>query len=1580
MREAKLAFRRGQELARQGRAQEASQSFAEAAARGMGAGALAHWALALNNLGQSPEALARIREARKSDPANPATQLIEALILFDCRDLGASAELAKGVIRRYPENQMAYNLLALIDWQTGRYREAIDSLQRVGICDNLDIRSRLMTEIQAAMPDPVAAAQETGDGGPEPAAGPVEGPAEAAEPPRRSWLGRFRAKRSLDRGVRLLYRGQAAAALEHFEQARRLSPDLGGLAYHTGVALVELGKFDRAGEALDGVAANDFFAIHAEFFRAVCRLKQGDFGEAERSLNQLRAECGRKPQVHDFREYIPWLLGEIEIKRGRPRAARAWYQQALSLWGPLLEQQLAEVSKLHQAGKYPRQAGAGPSSGASPLPVEGSPYPISGGQSVSSEEEKKDTGSEPVETPSTPSNTGSEAEAAPSTPSDASSAATAAPSTPSDAGSEPVETPSAPSDAGSEPRETPSAPSDAGSEPVERPSAPSDAGSEPVETPSAPSVPSTPSTSSSPEVLPAAAAEAPDEVAEVEAPPEAPAPTAAEEGEDLAPVIPVPVEDVICLEQDDSPTQRFYLLIRPQDHAYLRIGAGDRFIWRQLDGRTSLSQVAERFYRQYGALGFRQIRTFHQRLVETGFVKSAEAAGGAAADAFQGEVASARARLACRPVGPQCGERCLGVLHRLGGHFLGTEQIQGFLGILGLAGLAVFTASVARGSSGQASEPLQLAGYYSLAMVALYVWNVIGSAIHELGRGMTLKASHCETVSAGAVLRFAFLGFLVDIRDSQRLLRKLRVGILLSGAALEAFAAGLCGVAAINLPASALRDALALGAALLGLRVFLHASPFWRSALYTAVSEASATQHLRQAALKFLRPRYWPQLWRKSRWDRRELLFLGFGLWMVVWVTAAAKLAGFVLQTQVTGTTISELRERLLAGSTGLLLDAVVALLLILLVVIPAVLFLVLSVLYVCTSLYRAIRQSETSKRPLFQVAGFAVFSLILGCLGAIASAAGDLAGGAEVSRLAGLTVWALTAAAALVFALFLFGRTRRELESVAGSRTGLALLLGSLAVVLASHGALFQRSTEGSQPLVLAAGAVLGLFAFIPAAWNLFAFLATPFALPWLGMTAALGVQAFGGLLLSLAAVGAKSGVMPSAGWVSLFIATSWFFLTCGWSVWFIARTRPLAFPAPEAPEAKTDTELLANAFNYTLTTLLKNLTACGGRRPADGLRKRLQVLAATRAITLDWGRASGALLDPAGRKDEEFDGLATSVQDLVLLAITEGRKTLGAEAMANILRGIQKNLPWDARDALATHLVREPRWAAALAPSRDVAKGDRVKLLAETFLFQRFDVEEIEHIASVVSSRSVREGEDAIRQDDPGNEAFVIQKGSVDVLVEDEIGQSHLVAVLGAGDFFGELALLEDAPRSATVRAREDLDLLVLDRPIFERFVQRYGGAKDKLAESIRALRLIRRMPLFEEFSAGETSTVATKFRMEKFEAGRNVVTQGEPGEHFYVIQDGAADVLVRSDGEEEKVRTLRPGEYFGEIALLRDIPRTATVRAADPLTVFSLSKSDFRDLLGGHPFMVRKLERETERRTTTLRKHTEEHKAVP
>jgi ATP-binding cassette subfamily B protein len=128
-----------------------------------------------------------------------------------------------------------------------------------------------------------------------------------------------------------------------------------------------------------------------------------------------------------------------------------------------------------------------------------------------------------------------------------------------------------------------------------------------------------------------------------------------------------------------------------------------------------------------------------------------------------------------------------------------------------------------------------------------------------------------------------------------------------------------------------------------------------------------------------------------------------------------------------------------------------------------------------------------------------------------------------------------------------------------------------------------------------------------------------------------------------------------------------------------------------------------------------------------------------------------------------------------------------------------------------------------------------------------------------------------------------------------------------------------------------------------------------------------VIQRMPLFEEFEAGEMATVASKFQLERFLAGERVIQQGELGDKFYVIQDGEAEVFIKDEDEEEedKIRTLRPGEYFGEIALLQNIPRTASVQASGPLIIFSLAKPDFLDALGGHPFAKLKLQQESARR---------------
>jgi MFS family permease len=79
----------------------------------------------------------------------------------------------------------------------------------------------------------------------------------------------------------------------------------------------------------------------------------------------------------------------------------------------------------------------------------------------------------------------------------------------------------------------------------------------------------------------------------------------------------------------------------------------------------------------------------------------------------------------------------------------------------------------------------------------------------------------------------------------------------------------------------------------------------------------------------------------------------------------------------------------------------------------------------------------------------------------------------------------------------------------------------------------------------------------------------------------------------------------------------------------------------------------------------------------------------------------------------------------------------------------------------------------------------------------------------------------------------------------------------------------------------------------------------------------------------------------------AGRDVVHQGDPGDRFYVIEEGEADVI----GDGRHIRTMGPGDGFGEIALLRDVPRTTTVRARTPLRLYSLDRPDFVSAVSGY-----------------------------
>jgi ATP-binding cassette subfamily B protein len=95
-----------------------------------------------------------------------------------------------------------------------------------------------------------------------------------------------------------------------------------------------------------------------------------------------------------------------------------------------------------------------------------------------------------------------------------------------------------------------------------------------------------------------------------------------------------------------------------------------------------------------------------------------------------------------------------------------------------------------------------------------------------------------------------------------------------------------------------------------------------------------------------------------------------------------------------------------------------------------------------------------------------------------------------------------------------------------------------------------------------------------------------------------------------------------------------------------------------------------------------------------------------------------------------------------------------------------------------------------------------------------------------------------------------------------------------------------------------------------------------------------------------------------------------QGEIGETFYVIESGRVRVSVGQDGDERLVAERGAGEYVGEIALLLQIPRTATVTTLEPTCALALHRKDFDRLVSEHLYVSRQLERDTSRRMLDLR----------
>ena len=223
-------------------------------------------------------------------------------------------------------------------------------------------------------------------------------------------------------------------------------------------------------------------------------------------------------------------------------------------------------------------------------------------------------------------------------------------------------------------------------------------------------------------------------------------------------------------------------------------------------------------------------------------------------------------------------------------------------------------------------------------------------------------------------------------------------------------------------------------------------------------------------------------------------------------------------------------------------------------------------------------------------------------------------------------------------------------------------------------------------------------------------------------------------------------------------------------------------------------------------------------------------------------------------------------------------------------------------------------------------------------------------------------------VREGDPGDAFFFLASGEVRVFTGDAEGGQLELAHLHEGVIFGEMALINAQPRSASVEVVGSADVIAIGRRGIEAAASELpavAAALDRFTRDRLLKNLLQLSPLFKPFTPQQRIDLVRRFTGHDVDAGTNIIQQGEEGRGLYLLLSGEVNVTRGEAPFEEVLATITPGECFGEIALMRDQPAMATVVATRRSTVLFLAREYFTRLIEALPEIRAYFEQLTEAR---------------
>ena len=227
--------------------------------------------------------------------------------------------------------------------------------------------------------------------------------------------------------------------------------------------------------------------------------------------------------------------------------------------------------------------------------------------------------------------------------------------------------------------------------------------------------------------------------------------------------------------------------------------------------------------------------------------------------------------------------------------------------------------------------------------------------------------------------------------------------------------------------------------------------------------------------------------------------------------------------------------------------------------------------------------------------------------------------------------------------------------------------------------------------------------------------------------------------------------------------------------------------------------------------------------------------------------------------------------------------------------------------------------------------------KTLSQHFIFTHLPIEDLERIVSQMKLFSLKANEPVFFQGNPGGKFFIIAQGSVQIIINGSVKGN-----LGAGQGFGELALIHDTKRTATIKTLEYVEMWAIERQVFRDSLKAINSLKFEENKTF-----LRSVPFLQTLTEDQIETLLPKGVSQSFTHGQKIISEGDPGSIFYIIQEGS----VECSSSGKVFRRLTKGEYFGEQAVLYNSNRTATVTSVNKVKVLSFGREILTSAIGQH-----------------------------